>query len=206
MIDLTTHGLQELQDELAKELSALKSDKVVTIGIHEEAGNVESGDITMAGLGATHEFGADIDHPGGTRYGYATAEAADAYVAGRSTGRVSFLAPGKGFAELGVTGPHKISIPARPWLEPGVASATPEVLLTIQDGMEAGQSMDQILETVGLVAAAAVKVYMTDLKTPPNAASTIRKKGSNNPLIDSGAMRQSVTHKVSIGPVTEGLE
>lgn len=108
--------------------------------------------------------------------------------------------------ELGVTQPHDINIPARPWLEPGVASATPEVLLTIQDGMEAGQSMDQILEAVGAVAAGAVKVYMTDLKTPPNAASTIRKKGSSNPLIDSGAMRQSVTHKVSIGPVTEGLE
>lgn len=206
MITLDIQGFQELQDELAKELSALKSNKVVTVGIHEEAGDVESGDLTMASLGAINEFGADIDHPGGTRYGYATAEAADAYVAGRSAGRVSFLAPGKGFAELGVTGPHKITIPARPWLEPGVASATPEVLLTIQDGMEAGQSMDQILEAVGVVAAGKVKVYMTDLKTPPNAASTIRKKGSSNPLIDSGAMRQSVTHQVSIGPASEGLE
>ncbi|RTY63036.1 hypothetical protein [Pseudomonas veronii] len=206
MINLELIGFQELQDELSKELAALRSDKVVTVGIHEEAGDVESGDLTMASLGAIHEFGADINHPGGTRYGYATAEAADAYIAGRSTGRVSFLAPGKGFAELGVTGPHKIVIPARPWLEPGVASATPEVLAAIQDGMDEGKSMDQILETVGVVAAGAVKVYMTELKTPPNAASTIRKKGSSNPLIDSGAMRQSVTHKVSIGPAEEGLD
>lgn len=199
MIDLTIHGLQELQDELAKELNALKSDKVVTIGIHEEAGNVESGDITMAGLGATHEFGAEIKHPGGTSYGYASKAAAN-------RDEVRFLKTGAGYMQLGVTQAHTIDIPARPWLEPGVASATPEVLLTIQDGMEAGQSMDQILETVGVVAAAKVKVYMTDLKTPPNAASTIRKKGSSNPLIDSGAMRQSVTHKVAVGPVSEGLE
>ncbi|BCQ68236.1 hypothetical protein PEQA60_22260 [Pseudomonas sp. Eqa60] len=66
--------------------------------------------------------------------------------------------------------------------------------------------MDQILEAVGVVAEAAVKVYMTELRTPPNAASTIRQKGSSNPLIDTGAMRQSVTHKVSIGPASEGLE
>jgi len=199
MINLDIQGFQELQDELMKELSALKSDKVVTIGIHEEAGNVESGDITMAGLGATHEFGADIKHPGGTSYGYASKAAAD-------RDEVRFLKDGAGYMVLGVTQPHDINIPARPWLEPGVESATPEVLATIQDGMDEGKTMDQIIESIGVVAEGAVKVYMTELKTPPNAASTIRNKGSSNPLIDTGAMRQSVTHKVSVGPVTEGLE
>jgi hypothetical protein len=199
MINLDIQGFQELQDELMKELSALKSDKVVTIGIHEEAGNVESGDITMAGLGATHEFGADIKHPGGTSYGYASKAAAD-------RDEVRFLKDGAGYMVLGVTQPHDINIPARPWLEPGVESATPEVLATIQDGMDEGKTMDQILESIGVVAEGAVKVYMTELKTPPNAASTIRKKGSSNPLIDTGAMRQSVTHKVSGEKVTEGLE
>lgn len=199
MIELDIRGFQELQEELAKELNALKSNKVVTVGIHEEAGDVESGDLTMASLGAINEFGADINHPGGTSYGYASKAAAD-------RDEVRFLRTGKGYMELGVTQAHTINIPARPWLEPGVASATPEVLLTIRDGMDAGQSMDQILEAVGVVAAGKVKVYMTDLKTPPNAASTIRKKGSSNPLIDTGAMRQSVTHQVSIGPASEGLE
>ncbi|MFL1549757.1 hypothetical protein ACI77I_11725 [Pseudomonas sp. D47] len=199
MIDLTLIGFQELQDELSKELAALRSDKVVTVGIHEEAGDVESGDLTMAGLGATHEFGAEIKHPGGTSYGYASKAAAD-------RDEVRFLKTGKGYMELGVTQAHTVTIPARPWLEPGVASATPEVLLTIQDGMEAGKSMDQILDAVGVVAAAEVQIYMRDLKTPPNAASTIRKKGSANPLIDAGALVKSVTYKVSIGPASEGLE
>ena len=199
MITLDIQGFQELQDELMKELSALKSNKVVTVGIHEEAGDVESGDLTMASLGAINELGADIKHPGGTSYGYASKAAAD-------RDEVRFLKTGKGYMELGVTQPHTINIPARPWLEPGVASATEEILLNIQDGMEAGQSMDQILEVVGVTAVGKVKVYMTDLKTPPNAASTIRKKGSSNPLIDTGAMRQSVTHQVSIGPASEGLE
>lgn len=199
MIDLDIKGFQELQDELMKELGALKSDKTVTIGIHEEAGGVESSDLTMASLGAINEFGADIKHPGGTSYGYATKAAAD-------RDEVRFLKKGAGHMELGVTRPHVITIPARPWLEPGVASATEEVLATIQEGMEAGKTMDQILEGVGVVAAGAVKVYMTELKTPPNAASTIRKKGSSNPLLDTGAMRQSVTYQVSGDKVTEGLE
>lgn len=199
MINLDLIGFQELEDQLSKELATLRSNKIVTVGIHEEAGDVESGEITMAGLGATHEFGAEVKHPGGTSYGYASKAAAD-------RDEVRFLKKGAGYMELGVTKAHTINIPARPWLEPGVASATPEVLLTIQDGMEAGQSMDQILEAVGVVAAAKVKVYMTELKTPPNAASTIRKKGSSNPLIADGHLRQSVTHKVSVGPVTEGLE
>lgn len=199
MITLDIQGFQELQDELTKELNALRSDRVVTIGIHEEAGNVESGDITMAGLGATHEFGAEIKHPGGTSYGYASKAAAD-------RDEVRFLKKGAGYMELGVTQAHTIDIPARPWLEPGVASATQDVIEAIQDGMESGKSMDQILDTVGVVAAAKVKVYMTELRAPPNAASTIRKKGSSNPLIDTGAMRQSVTHQVSSEKVTEGLE
>lgn len=199
MIDLDIQGFQQLQDELMKELDALKSNRVVTVGIHEEAGDVESSDLTMASLGAINEFGANIKHPGGTSYGYASKAAAD-------RDEVRFLRKGSGYMELGVTQPHDINIPARPWLEPGVTSATPAVLLTIQDGMDAGNSMDQILEAVGVVAAGAVKVYMTELKTPPNAASTIRKKGSSNPLIDTGAMRQSVTHQVSIGPASEGLE
>lgn len=199
MINLDLIGFQELQDELSKELATLRSGKTVTIGIHEEAGDVESSDLTMASLGAINEFGAVIKHPGGTSYGYATKAAAD-------RDEVRFLKTGAGYMELGVTQPHNISIPARPWLEPGVQSATPEILEAIEAGMEAGKSMDQILDTIGVVAVGAVKVYMTELKSPPNAASTIRKKGSSNPLIDTGAMRASVTHKVTPDQVTEGLE
>lgn len=199
MINLELIGFQELEDQLSKELATLRSNKIVTVGIHEEAGDVESGDITMAGLGATHEFGAEVKHPGGTSYGYATKAAAD-------RDEVRFLKTGAGYMELGVTKPHVIDIPARPWLEPGVQQATPKILEAIEAGLEADQPMDQILEAVGVIAAGEVKVYMTELRTPPNAASTIRKKGSDNPLIDQGHMRAAVTHKVSIGPASEGLE
>ena len=200
-INLSVQNFQQVQDQLKKELDKLRSGKHVTVGIHESAGGVESSDLTMASLGAIHEFGAEINHPGGTSYGYATE--ADA-----SAGKVRFLKSGQGYAELGVTGPHQINIPARPWLAPGVESGTREYIGIIESGVKDGKSPDMILETIGVIAVGKVQQYMTDLKTPPNAPSTIAKKGSSNPLIDSGAMRQSVTYVVQQGNALpdEGLE
>jgi len=96
-------------------------------------------------------------------------------------------------------------IPARPWLNPGVASGNAEYYDIITKTMADGGTPEQALNKVGVVAVGKVQKYMTDLRTPPNAASTIKKKGSSNPLIDSGAMRQSVTYKIDSGKPTEGL-
>ena len=43
-----------------------------------------------------------------------------------------------------------------------------------------------------------VRRNITKLRTPPNAPATITKKGSSNPLIDTGTMRQSVRGRVII--------
>ena len=45
---------------------------------------------------------------------------------------------------------------------------------------------------LGESAQADVQQKITDLREPPNAASTIAQKGSSNPLIDSRAMVQNV--------------
>ena len=182
-ITLKVSNFQEVQEALKKALDEFRGSNTVLVGIHEAAGNVESGDLTMAKLGAIHEFGADIDHPGGTSFGYATERDAQ-------DGKVRFLGTGQGFMELGVTGPHKITIPARPWLVPGVQSGTVDYLRVIEKGVKKGDNLDMVLERVGIVAVGKVQQYMTDLKTPPNAPSTIAKKGSSNPLISSGAMRE----------------
>lgn len=98
------------------------------------------------------------------------------------------------------------TIPPRPWLDVGVAQSTKEYLQIIQDGIEDGLSMQQIHEQLGLVAAASVQQYMVDLRTPPNAPSTIERKGSSNPLIDTGELRQSVTYEIQQGKPREGIE
>jgi len=59
------------------------------------------------------------------------------------------------------------------------------------------QQYDQLLDAAGSVSAGIVKQQITDLRSPPNAQSTIERKGSSNPLIDTGLMRQTVTYKVT---------
>lgn len=41
-----------------------------------------------------------------------------------------------------------------------------------------------------------IQKYMTSLKNPPNHPATVNQKGSTNPLIDTGRLRESITYKV----------
>jgi len=50
------------------------------------------------------------------------------------------------------------------------------------------------LSIIGEYMVAKTKKKIRDIKSPPNAPSTIKKKKSSNPLIDSGQMINSVTH------------
>jgi hypothetical protein len=52
------------------------------------------------------------------------------------------------------------------------------------------------LKTLGVVHAGDIQTSIRDLKNPVNADYTIQKKGSSNPLIDTGRLRQSVTSEV----------
>lgn len=96
-------------------------------------------------------------------------------------------------------------IPARPWLAPGVNSGNEEYLKIISAAAENDEPLSVALERVGVVAASKVQIYMTELKSPANAPSTIKKKKSSNPLIDTGALRSSVTYKVTGSKPTEGI-
>lgn len=52
------------------------------------------------------------------------------------------------------------------------------------------------LKLIGLEQETETKKTITDMKTPENAPSTIAKKGSSNPLIDTGEMRSKVSYEV----------
>ena len=102
-------------------------------------------------------------------------------------------------------------IPARPFLAPAVEKGAPqyrrlaEVMLprVLSGQME----MRMLLEQMGQLAEGHVKQEITDLDSPPNAPSTIAKKGSSNPLIDTGALRQSIRYVIedSSDPIEEGI-
>ncbi|MFK5708608.1 hypothetical protein [Lysinibacillus boronitolerans] len=53
-----------------------------------------------------------------------------------------------------------------------------------------------ICERLGAKMVGDIQKKLTQLDDPPNAPSTIAKKGSSNPLIDNGILRRRVTYKV----------
>jgi len=149
-------GLAATLRALKKEIDKLRTSHYALVGIHESAGQVKDGAMTVATLGAIQHFGNE-------------------------------------------------DIPARPWLDKGLESATKELLDVIREGVEEGLTEQQIMKRVGVEAEGAIRQYITDLDTPPNAPSTISRKGSSNPLIDTGAMRQSVTSTVVRKKPKEGI-
>lgn len=52
-----------------------------------------------------------------------------------------------------------------------------------------------------------VQRTITDTYSPPNAPSTIAKKGSSHPLIDTGEMRQAIAYEVNLkGGPARGIQ
>lgn len=67
----------------------------------------------------------------------------------------------------------------------------------VERGIDKGTTaLRRELGRVGAVAAGDVQRKIRDLKDPPNAPSTIAAKGSDNPLVDTGRLRQSIDWKV----------
>ena len=56
--------------------------------------------------------------------------------------------------------------------------------------------MGTVLSRLGIMAQGDVQQEIETLREPPNAASTIRQKGSSNPLVDTRRMLGSVTYEV----------
>lgn len=59
-----------------------------------------------------------------------------------------------------------------------------------------GGNVQDMLAKLGALAAGDIQAEITSLQSPPNSPVTIAKKGSSNPLIDTGEMRASVTWKI----------
>jgi len=92
----------------------------------------------------------------------------------------------------------KYPIPARPWLRTTIANNIEKYTYVLKKSLldyliGKQKSVSKVFSTVGLIAASDVKKAIVDLKYPENAPSTIAQKGSSNPLIDTGQLRQSVT-------------
>lgn len=92
-----------------------------------------------------------------------------------------------------------VDIPARPFLRSTFDEknkAWTQFTQRLLNLMPAGTTPEMILDLLGQKAVADVQQKIVDLREPPNAPSTIAQKGSSNPLIDTGRLRQSVSYEV----------
>lgn len=64
---------------------------------------------------------------------------------------------------------------------------------TQQPGLGEAKKILALQNVAGMAAQEAIREAIIELDTPPNALVTIEAKGSSNPLIDTGKMKDSVT-------------
>jgi hypothetical protein len=100
-------------------------------------------------------------------------------------------------------GSYSQNIPARPFGTTTIPRYKPQIQKIIQiqinDILEKGKDVKKGFDAIGVVCAGFMKKNLTDGEWTPNAQSTIDLKGSDQPLIDKGQMRQSITWRVHEG-------
>ena len=166
----------------------------VDIGIHPVSGE------EMVMIASTQEFGATIQNPGGQPF-FITKDPKWASVPNAAPlddgSTMVFMAKGKPGA---LTKPHTIEIPARPFIRSTVDEKRDEYGEEMQKFwqmiLDAKIGVQQALSLMGQRVESDVKAKIVSIKTPPNAPSTIRKKGVDNPLVDTGKMLNSVRYAV----------
>lgn len=154
-------------------------------------------------IARVQEYGAVINHPGGTRY------ITDAVVKKRGRLMVTTRFVGPSFqGDTLTTGAHKIVIPPRPFIRPTVMQHQTEWNAFIKKQLEAGVNIEDALERLGMMIVGQIQQAIRNVQKPPLAAATIRrraKKGFSDggtltkPLIDTGQMLRTVRAQVITG-------
>lgn len=91
-------------------------------------------------------------------------------------------------------------IPARPFMRQTVDNHEQEwadMAQKLEDRVANGMSVEQALDILGNKAEGHMKETVGQGKFKPNSPKTIKRKGSAQPLIDTGLMRESITYKVN---------
>ena len=83
-------------------------------------------------------------------------------------------------------------IPSRPFLRTAQNKAIKRGDNIVRVRMEENSDVEQICKDIGLMLQDEIKGQITHGTFVPNAPSTIKRKGSSHPLIDTGNLRQSV--------------
>ena len=81
-------------------------------------------------------------------------------------------------------------------LESVIKAAAKAIIREVATGGNGPAAKRRGLAKLGIKAQGMIQSEITSLSSPPNSPVTIALKGSSNPLIDSGEMRQAVSFKI----------
>jgi len=98
------------------------------------------------------------------------------------------------FNELGTS-----EIPSRPFLRQAVEKNQADIKAFCGEkvqGIAEGGTAEDALKQLGVYGKGLVQAQIREGTFKPNAPSTVRKKKSDKPLIDTGKMRQSVNYVI----------
>ena len=93
-----------------------------------------------------------------------------------------------------------LGVPKRAFIEPSLKKNRKKYLVyagkQITPIIRGKKSLNASWQGLGVMAVADIQQYMVTASFTPLAASTIARKGSSKPLIDTGQLRQSITYRV----------
>lgn len=103
---------------------------------------------------------------------------------------------GKDVTEVAKKNDKGIGVPERPFMIPAGNKAANKIINITVKSIAGGMDESQALSKAGELFVGFIQKEITNLKEPPNSPATIAKKGSSNPLIDTGLMRSKVEWKL----------
>ena len=93
-----------------------------------------------------------------------------------------------------------IRIPERSFFRSGydenIDTISKKIEEMVPDVIAADVDPKVFMDAIGMEFAGLIQKKMRDLKDPPNSQMTIERKGSSNPLIDTGRLVGSIRHEV----------
>lgn len=93
-----------------------------------------------------------------------------------------------------------VNMPSRPFIRvtyrDNEAEINAFIKKTVANGIKRREDAQSIMNKIGVYAKGLMQKEIKDGDWVPNAPSTIKKKGSSQPLIDTARMRQSIVYVV----------
>ena len=92
-----------------------------------------------------------------------------------------------------------VNMPSRPFMRKSVDENEDKIndfVQSVKKELISGTPANQVLKKIGIFQKDLMQEKITEGSFAPNAPSTIPKKGSSKPLIDTGRMRQSVNYVI----------